>query len=162
MWHAAQVIRAHVEDNHGSRELLAISDLTAIYDKRIDTLGFPPIKCNTTRLREDAVCLIPDIKSVQKNRCWSLGFDNDLSKAVVNLKANTSTDVSVILKAAKVCPWSQLQQDTCQSHVKSIQSLLWWDHSWTYGWCIRYCSHLLDLRSPRKVQEKSKIPTSIG
>ena len=59
MWHAAHVVRAHVEDNHGSGESLAMADLTAIYDKRIDTLGFRPIKCNTTRLCQGG-CGMPD------------------------------------------------------------------------------------------------------
>ena len=107
---ATQVIRAHVlnelleyiEDYRCSGESLAMSDLTALYDERIADLGFPNIKCNTTRLRKDIERLIPDIRSVQINRVWSVVFDDDLSKAVANMKNNTSTDVSIIFKAAKI------------------------------------------------------------
>ena len=107
---ATQVIRAHVlnelleyiEDYRCSGESLAMSDLTALYDERIADLGFPNIKCNTTRLREDIERLIPDIRSVQINRVWSLVFDDDLSKAVADMKNNTSTNVSIIFKAAKI------------------------------------------------------------
>ena len=106
-----QVIRAHVlnalldyiEDKRGSGTTLAMADLTSLYDKRLAALGFSHVKCNTTRLREDIERLIPDIKPVvQKNRFWHLVFDDDLSKAVADMKDNTSNDVSTLHKAAKI------------------------------------------------------------
>ena len=56
-----QVIRAQVlnellnfiEDKRGSRSPIAMANLTSLYDKCLAALGFPHIKCNTTRLRED-------------------------------------------------------------------------------------------------------------
>ena len=39
---------------------------------------------------------------MHKNRCWSLAFDEDLSKAVSDMKSNKSTIVSEIHKAAKI------------------------------------------------------------
>ena len=70
-----QVIQTHVlselldyiEDYHGSGESRAMGNMVALYDECIAGLGFPYIKCNTTCLREDIGCLIPDIKSVQKS-----------------------------------------------------------------------------------------------
>ena len=105
-----QVIRAYalnelldfIENYRGSGESMAMTDLAALYDKRTVGLGFPAIKCNTTHLREDIKRLIPDIKSVQTNHGWSLVFDDDLSKAVIDIKGNRSNDVSIILRAAKI------------------------------------------------------------
>ena len=37
---------------------------------------------------------------IQSNRGWSLVFDNDLSKAVLDIKGNGTTDVFIIFKAA--------------------------------------------------------------
>ena len=80
-----------------------MADLTSLYDKRLAALGFSQVKCNTTCLREDIERLIPDIKSVlQTNRFWHLVFDDDLSKAVADMKDNTSNDVSTLHKAAKI------------------------------------------------------------
>ena len=70
-----------INDRRWSGESLAMSDLTALYDKRIADLGFPDIKSNTTRLRQDIELRIPDIRSVRLDRGWSLLFDDDL-KAV--------------------------------------------------------------------------------
>ena len=78
-----------------------MSDLTALYDKRIAELGFPDMKSNTTRLREDIERRIPDIRSVQLGRVWSLLFDDEL-KALADMKSNTSTDVSILFRAAKI------------------------------------------------------------
>ena len=108
--HASQVIWAYVldeltdfiEQSCDSGEPVAMADLTALYDKRIAALGFPHIKINATRLRQDIERLIPDITSVWRNHCWSLVYDDDLSTAVAHMEDNTSTDVSVILKTAKI------------------------------------------------------------
>ena len=107
-----QVIRAHVlnelldyiEDKRGSGTTLAMTYLTSLYDKRLAALGFSYVTRNTTRLRVDIERMIPDIKPVhavvQKNRFWHLVFDDDLSKAVADMKDNASTDVSTLNKAA--------------------------------------------------------------
>ena len=92
-----QVIRAHVlnelldyiEDKRGSGTTLAMSDLTSLYEKPLASLVFSHVKCNRTRLREDIVRMIPDIKPVvQKNRYWHLVVDDNLSKAVADMKGN--------------------------------------------------------------------------
>ena len=92
-----QVIRAHVlnelldyiEDKRGSGTTLAMANLTSLYDKRLAAFGFSHVKCSTTRLRDDIERLIPDIKLVvQKNLFWHLVFDDDLSKAVADMKDN--------------------------------------------------------------------------
>lgn len=78
--HANHVITAHVmndlldfiEENQGTRESMATTDLTALYDKRIAALTVYHLKCNTTRHREDVARLIPDIKPVQRNHCLSV------------------------------------------------------------------------------------------
>ena len=107
---ATQIIRAHalnelvdfIEDYRGSRESLAMGDLTALYEKHIVGLVFSHIKCNTTRLRENIEHLIPDIKPVRNKLGWSIIFEDGLSKALPDMKDNTCTDVSIILKAAKI------------------------------------------------------------
>ena len=108
---SAQVIRAHVlneildfiNDKRDSRASIAMVDLTSLYDNRLAAHGFPHIKCNTTRLREEIESMIPDIKSVMnKNRSWSLVFDEDLSDVISEMKDNTSTEVSILFKAAKI------------------------------------------------------------
>ena len=63
-----------------------MADMTVLYEKCTADLGFPFIKCNTTRLREDVERLIPDIISVKIDLEWSLVFDNDLNKAVLEMK----------------------------------------------------------------------------
>ena len=97
-----QVIRAQVlneildfiKDKRHSGAPIDMVDLISLYDKRLAALGFPHITCNTTHLREDIERMIPDIKSViQKGRCWSLVFDEDLSNAVADMKDNASTEV---------------------------------------------------------------------
>ena len=106
-----QVIGAHVhnelldyvEDKRGSGTTLAMTDLTSLYDKCLAALGFFHVKCNTTRLREDIERLIPDIKPIVQKKCfWHLVFDDDLSKAVTDMKDNTSNDVSTLHKVAKI------------------------------------------------------------
>ena len=105
-----QVTRAYVlnelldfiEDYRGTGETLPMADLTALYDKHTAALLFPHIKCNTTWLRQDIERLIPDIKPLRMKHGWSLVFDDDLSQAVVDMQDNTSTDVSIILKAAHI------------------------------------------------------------
>ena len=59
----------------------------------------------------------PDIKAVNLikiNRCWSLVFDDDLSKAIVDMKDNTSTEVTTLHKAAKI---------QCQEYLQMWQAL---------------------------------------
>ena len=76
-----------------------MADLTFLYDKLLAALEFFRVKCNPTRLREDVERLISDIKSVvQRNRLWHLAFDDDLSKAVTDMKDNTSNDVNTLQK----------------------------------------------------------------
>ena len=164
-----QVIRAYVlnellefiEDHRGTGDSLAMADLTVLYDKRTADLGFPHIKCNTTRLREDVERLIPDIKSVRINRGWSLVFDDDLSKAVQEMKNNTSTDVSIILKAARILRQEYLPirqvftgsfSTTCEAD--SIPPMM-----------RSFLHMLLDgsgINHPPHPPEKSKVVTSIG
>lgn len=86
------------QENH-----MALADSTTLYDKHIAGLYFPHIKCNTTHFQDDIKCLVPDIKSDQMNCDCALVFDDDLSKAV-DMKNNSSTDVSIIPKAAKNPP----------------------------------------------------------
>ena len=79
---ATQIIRAHalnelvdfIEDYRGSRESLAMGDLTALYDERIVGLVFLHIKCNTTCLREDIEHLSSDIKFIQMNEVWLVHY----------------------------------------------------------------------------------------
>ncbi|MFV0536514.1 MAG: hypothetical protein ACK5M3_03985 [Dysgonomonas sp.] len=71
-----------------------MADLTACH-------GFLHIRCNATCLRKDTERLVPDIKSKLTNRCWRLVFYNDLISAVV-MKHNTFSNVSIILKVAKL------------------------------------------------------------
>ena len=67
-----------------------MADLTSLCGKRHAALRFSHVICNTTRLREDIESVILDIKQVvQKNRYWHLVFDDDLSKAVADMKYNT-------------------------------------------------------------------------
>ena len=81
-----------------------MADLTSLYDKSLAALGFSHVTCNTTSLRVDIERMILDIKPVhavvQKNRFWHLVFDDDLSKAVADMKDNASTDFSTLNKAA--------------------------------------------------------------
>ncbi len=167
--HNTQVMRAHVlnelldfiEDNRGSGESLAMAHLTTLYDKRIAALGFPYIKCNTTRLREDIERMIPDIKAVKINRCWSLVFDDDLSKAIVDMKDNTSSEVSTLHKAAKILRREYLKMRqaftgsfSTSSEAESIPTTL---RSFLYM--------LLDgpsIDQPSPGSKKSKVATSIG
>ena len=96
----------YIDNNRGSGTPMEMADLTmltALYDKRLVALGFPDIKCNTTCLREDIECLVPDIKlPVRMNRCWSFVFDDDMGRVVGDImKDNISTEVSILHKAAK-------------------------------------------------------------
>ena len=108
--HKTQVMQAHVlselldyiKDHCGSGTSLAMADLTALCDKYLAVLGFPYIKCNTTRLREYIEYMIPDIKPVQMNHCLSFVFVDDLSNAVADMKDNISTEVSILHKAANI------------------------------------------------------------
>jgi len=102
---SAQVLNElldYIEYQRGSRASLAMTDLTALYENRISALGHPTIKCNTTRIREEIERLVPDIKPVHINRNWSLVFDDDLSKAMSDMKDSTSTEVTILHKAANI------------------------------------------------------------
>ena len=88
-----RVIRAHVlnelldfiEDYDGSGESLLMAKLTTLYDKQTAAWVFSDIKCHTTHLCKDIERLIADIKSVQTKHSWSLVYDDDLSKAIVEM-----------------------------------------------------------------------------
>lgn len=164
-----QVIRAYVlnelldfiENYRGSGETLAMADLTALYDKRTVGLGFPSIKCNTTRLREDIERLIPDIKSVRVNRGWSFVFDDDLSKAVIDIKGNRSTDVSIILRAAKI-----LRQEFLPMKQAFTGSFSTSSEADSIPPMLRSFLHMLldgsGIDQPPPGPEKSQVAASIG
>ena len=167
--HNTQVMRAHVlnelldfiEDNHGSGESLAMTHLTTLYDKRIAALGFPCIKYNTTRLREDIERMIPDIKAVKNNRCWSLVFDDDLSKAIVDMKDNTSTEVFTLHKAAKI-----LRRENLQMRQASTGSFSTSSEAESIPTTLRSFLYMLldgpSIDQPSPGSKKSKVATSIG
>lgn len=81
--------------------------MTSLYDKRIAALGYPDIKCTTTRFRESTEHLTPGIKSMQMNRGWPLVSDDVLNKAIVDMKDNTSIDVAIILNRREYLPTKQ-------------------------------------------------------
>ena len=139
--------------------------LTSFYDKRMATQGFPQVKCNTTRLREDIVRSIPDIKAVMRNkRSWSLVYDKDLSSAVANMSA--FTEASILHKAAKIIRKDCLQvrhlftgsfSDQCDRETESLP------------FTLRSFLHILlngsgTLEDPCSEQESntSKVVSSIG
>ena len=109
--------------------------------------------------------MIPDIKPVhavvQKNRFWHLAFDDDLSKAVADMKDNTSTDVSTLHKAAIILQKEYLNislvgsfSNPSVSKAESIQlTLKSFLHILLDGLCID---------QPLPVSQKSKVITSIG
>ncbi len=164
-----QVMRSHVlselldfiEEYRGSGKSLAMAHLTTLYDKRLDALGFPDIKCNTTRLREDIERMIPDIKAVKMNRCWSLVFDDDLSQAIGDMKDNISTEVSTIHKAAKILrrEYLQLKQSFAGSFSTSCEAV-------SIPPTLRSFLHMLldgpGIDQPPPGSEKAKVATSIG
>ena len=58
---------------------------------------------HTTRLRQDIVNTIPDIKEIQRSSgCWDLVFDEDLSQAVQEMKDSTSPDMQILAQAVKI------------------------------------------------------------
>jgi hypothetical protein len=61
-----------------------------------------PTSSEITHLREDIEHMIPDIKPVLMNCCLCLVFDDLISKAVVDRSDNSSTEVSIFPKAAKI------------------------------------------------------------
>lgn len=146
--HVLNELLEYIEGYRCSGESLVMSYLTALYDERIANLGFPNIKCNTPRPREDIERLIPDIRSVQINRVWSLVFDNDLSKAVADMKNNTSTDVSIIFKAAKILR----------------QEYLPMKHTFTGSFSTSCEAHSIPpgIDQPHPASEKSQAAISIG
>ena len=77
-----------------------MADMTTLYNKHVAALVFSSICCNTTRLHEYIERFLADIKSIGTNRGWSLVFYDvfDLSKAVLDMKGNRTTDVSIIFK----------------------------------------------------------------
>ena len=164
-----QVIRAHVlnelidhiEGYRDSGESLLMADMTTLYNKRIAALGFSTIRCNTTRLREDIERLLPDIKSIRTNRGWSLVFDDDLSKAVLDMKGNNSTDVSIIFKAAKILrkEYLNIQQDFTGSFATTSESS-------SIPPILKSFLHMLldgsGIDQPAPGPDKSKVTASIG
>ena len=141
-----------------------MADLTSLYDKCLVALGFSHVKCNTTRLREDIERLISYIKPVEeKNRFWHLVFDDDNSKAVADMKDNTSNDVSTVHKAAKILrkeylnislaftgSFSNPSDNEDESLAPTLKSFL---HMLLYGQCID---------QPLPATQKSKVIMSIG
>ena len=167
--HNTQVMRAHVlndlvdyiEDKRGSGESLPMAHLTTLYNKRIAALGFPDIKCNTTRLREDIERMIPDIKTVKVSRCWSLVFDDDLSQAVVDMQDNISSEVSTLHKAAQI-----LRREYLQKHQEFTGSFSTSSEAESIPTTLRsFLCMLLDgpsIDQPPPESKKSKVVTSIG
>lgn len=167
--HKTRVMRAHVlnelidfiEDHRSSGKTLAMADLTSLYDDRLVVLGFPEVKCNTTRLRQEIERIIPDIRAVQVNRCWSLVFDNDLSKAVGDMKDNISSEVSILHKAAKI-----LRRDYLKTGQEFKGSFSTTCEEEAIPTTLRtFLQMLLDgpgIDQPPPLSEKSKVVTSIG
>ena len=64
--------------------------------------------------------MIPDSKAIKIKWCWSFVFDDDRSKALVDMKDNTSTEVSTLHKAAKILRREYLQMR--QAYTGSFSS----------------------------------------
>ena len=78
------------------------------YAKRLTSLGYPESQGHTTRLRQDIVAMIPDLKVIEKSSgYWELVFDKDLNEVVEELKDTTSKDIRILAQAAKI-----LRQDS--------------------------------------------------
>ena len=137
--------------------------LTSLYDKRLAAFGFSHAKCNTTSLREDIERLIPDIKPVvQKNRFWHLVFYDD-SKAVADMKDNTSNDVSTNHKAAKILRTEYL--NISHSFTGSFSNPSDNEYESLPPTLKSFLHMLLDgpgIDQPLPVSQKSKVITSIG
>ncbi|KAG7177329.1 hypothetical protein Hamer_G000651 [Homarus americanus] len=109
--YAAKVIKAqafielldYIEDHRGFGTVLSMTKLRALFDKHLLSLGCSHSHGHTTRLRQDIVSMLPDIKAIEKSSgCWELVLNDDPSQVVEEMKNTTSTDMRILAQAAKI------------------------------------------------------------